>query len=122
MSFQVIQGEELAEEQNYFFDIRCDVGRSQLHLKSQRIHERICDLVTLKAERFERQVPEVVEVFYTAFEITWLPGNERAAKQGVREGKEGRDEIGAIFSHGVKGMEYSSSEVEDCLIKILLVV
>jgi hypothetical protein len=36
-------------------------------------------------------------------------------KKGLRERKEGRDEIGSIFSlcHGVKGMEYSLSELED---------
>ena len=59
---------------------------------------------------------------YTALEITWLPGNEGAAEQGFREEKEGGDEIGVIFSHGVKGMEYSSSEVEDRLVEISLIV
>jgi hypothetical protein len=34
------------------------------------------------------------------------------AKKGGGEGKEGRDEIGPIFSHGVKGMKYSFGELE----------
>jgi hypothetical protein len=84
-------------------------------MKTQRIHEPCRNLIACNAESFKRQVPEIVKVFDTVLDIAcrWRPKFECATKKGLREEKEGRDEIGPVFSHRLKGMEYSLSELED---------
>jgi hypothetical protein len=92
---------------------------------TQRIHERFRDLIACNTEGVKRQVPEIGKVFDTVLDIAchWRPRIECAAKKGVREVKEGHNEIGPIFIYGVKGimMEYSSCELEDRPVEISLI-
>jgi hypothetical protein len=123
VSSQVVQGEELSAEDSHLFETRHYICSCLL---TQCIHEKCRDLITCNAESFKRQVPEIAKVFDTVLDIAchWRPRIECAAKKGDREGKEGHDEIGPIFSHRVKGimMEYSLGESEDGLVEISLIM
>jgi hypothetical protein len=115
VSIQVVQCEELSAEDSHLFETRHHIGRPLPCMKTQRIHEPCRDFIACNAESFKRQVPEIVEVFNTVLDIAcrWRPRFECAVKKGLREEKEGRDEIASVFSHRVKGTEYSLSESED---------
>jgi len=123
VSSQVVRGEELSAEDSHLFETRHPIGGPWPCLKTQYIHEGCRDLIACNAESFKRQVPEIVEVFDTVLDIAcyWWPRLDCAVKKGAGEEKEGRDEIGPIFCHRVKGMEYSLSELEDGLVEISLI-